>query len=235
MFRSIVLFITLLFAPSVAFSQEADAEAADVEKSKKVKAEKVPREPKSKPEYELFSDKAVGFRGVGEVWQEAAIVMVHRSSRFGGTGFFSAGITELFGMEIEVGYNRLVGSAVDPSSNQQTGHDSTLELVPVAMNGTVRMEGYSSDLTFGAGPAFVSFNDRSPTNAISGLKIGIDMRMAVQIHTNFIQESIRPGAGGMRRADIEVLIGRRQHQAFGVGEGLDLSAWRIGLGLVGRL
>ncbi len=235
MIRTIVLFISLFITSSPAFAQEVDTEAADGQKSKKVKAEKVPREPRSKSEYDLFSDKAVGFRGIGEVWQESAIVMVHRSSRFGGTGFFSAGITELFGMEIEVGYNRLVGSAVDPSSNQQTGHDSTLELVPVAMNGTVRMEGHSSDLAFGVGPAFVSFNDRSPTNAISGLKIGIDMRMAVQIHTNFIQESIRPGAGGMRRADIEVLIGRRQHQAFGVGEGLDLSAWRIGLGLVGRL
>ena len=39
----------------------------------------------------------------------------------------------------------------------------------------------------------------------------------------------------MQRMDVEFLIGRRQHQAFGVGEGLDLSAWRIGVGLVGRL
>ena len=235
MFRVIIVFLSFLFSPTDAFAQDGQTGTPGSAVTEEEKGKKTPREPRPKSDYELFSDKAVGFRGVGEVWQEAAIVMVHRSSRFGGTGFFSAGITELFGMEIEVGYNRLVGSAVDPSSNQQTGHDSTLELVPVAMNGTIRMEGYSSDLVFGAGPAFVSFNDRSPTNAISGLKIGIDMRMAVQIHTNFIQESIRPGAGGMRRADIEVLIGRRQHQAFGVGEGLDLSAWRIGLGLVGRL
>ena len=235
MYRVITLFISIFLAPSISFAQDAEPEAGKKKKTKQEKAEKEPREPRPKSDYELFSDKAVGFRGIGEVWQEAAIVMVHRSSRFGGTGFFSAGITELFGAEIEVGYNRMVGSAVDPSNNQQTGHDATLELVPVAMNGTVRMEGHSSDVSFGVGPAFVSFNDRSPTNAISGLKIGIDMRMAVQIHTNFIQESIRPGSTGMRRADIEVLIGRRQHQAFGVGEGLDLSAWRIGVGLVGRL
>ena len=145
-------------------------------------------------QYEPFSDKSVGFRGVGEVWQDAAIVTGASVEPLGGTGFFSAGITPLFGMEIEIGYNRLVGSAVDPSSNEQTGNQSTLELVPIAMNGTVRMEGSSSDLIFGVGPAFVSFNDRSPTNAISGTKLGIDMRMAVQIHTHFIQESIRPGA-----------------------------------------
>jgi len=67
------------------------------------------------------------------------------------------------------------------------------------------------------------------------MKIGVDMRMAVQIHTHFVQESIRPGARGAQRMDVEFLIGRRQHQPFGIGEGLDLSAWRIGLGLVGRL
>jgi len=230
-FLSIVLLLTTF---SVVHISDASA-AEEQEESTKKKVKKAPKEPRSAPTYEPFSDKSVGFRGVGEVWQEAAIVMVHRSSRFGGTGFFSAGITELFGMEIEIGYNRLVGTAVDPTTNERTDNQATLELVPIAMDGTIRMEGSTSDLVFGAGPAFVSFNDRSPTNAISGMKIGIDMRVAVQIHTHFIQHSIRPGARGMRRMDLEFLIGRRQHQAFGVGEGLDLSAWRIGLGLVGRL
>jgi len=224
----------MLCIPLEGWSAEGDASPVEAEASKKAK-KKAPKPERSAPAYEPFADKAIGFRGVGEVWQEAAIVMVHRSSRFGGTGFFSAGITPLFGMEVELGYNRLVGSAVDPSTNTQTGNQSTLELVPIAMNGTIRKEGSTSDLIFGVGPAFVSFNDRSPTNAISGMKIGLDMRMAVQIHTNFVQQSIRPGAGGAQRMDLEFLIGRRQHQAFGVGEGLDLSAWRIGLGLVGRL
>jgi hypothetical protein len=35
--------------------------------------------------------------------------------------------------------------------------------------------------------------------------------------------------------DVELLIGRRQHHAFGVGEGFDFSAWRGGIGLVARL
>ena len=235
MIRAILFFLCLLSVSGSAFAAEGDESAQADAKPAKSKTKKTPKEKPPGPAYEPFSDKSVGFRGVGEVWQEAAIVMVHRSSRFGGTGFFSAGITPLFGMEVEIGYNRLVGSAVDPSTNQQTGNQSTLELVPIAMDATIRMEGSTSDLIFGTGPAFVSFNDRSPTNAISGMKIGIDMRMAVQIHTHFIQESIRPGARGMQRMDLEFLIGRRQHQIFGIGEGLDLSAWRIGLGLVGRL
>ena len=234
MFRLIILFTCIFSVSSQSYAAEEDPQGSGATSEQAGKAKKVKRE-RPASSYELFSDRSVGFRGVGEVWQDAAIVMVHRSSRFGGTGFFSAGITPLFGMEIEIGYNRLVGSAVDPSSNEQTGNQSTLELVPIAMDGTIRMEGYSSDLIFGLGPAFVSFNDRSPTNAISGMKIGLDMRVAVQIHTQFIQQSIRPGARGMQRMDVEFLIGRRQHQAFGVGEGLDLSAWRIGLGLVGRL
>ena len=233
MIRKIVLFICLFLTSTGSYAAEGDEPPTEMgATNEKMKRDKPPRTPS---DYELFSDKSVGFRGVGEVWQDAAIVMVHRSSRFGGTGFFSAGITPLFGMEVEIGYNRLVGSAVDPASNQQTGNQSTLELVPIAMDGTIRMEGATSDLIFGVGPAFVSFNDRSPTNAISGMKLGIDMRMAVQIHTHFVQESIRPGARGTQRMDLEFLIGRRQHQLFGVGEGLDLSAWRIGIGLVGRL
>ena len=234
MFRLIIIFVCLFSFSNETYSAEGEGQNSDVATDATGKKTKTTRE-RTSSSYEPFSDRSVGFRGVGEVWQDAAIVMVHRSSRFGGTGFFSAGITPLFGMEIEIGYNRLVGSAVDPSSNAQTGNQSTLELVPIAMDGTIRMEGASSDLIFGFGPAFVSFNDRSPTNAISGMKIGVDMRMAVQIHTHFVQESIRPGARGMNRMDVEFLIGRRQHQAFGVGQGLDLSAWRIGLGLVGRL
>ena len=151
------------------------------------------------------------------------------------TGFFHTGISRLFGVEVELGYNRLKGKAVDQDTNQQTGHASTLELVPISMDTTIRAEGPTSEVLFGVGPAFVSFNDRSPTNAISGVKIGLDMRIAMRIHTHFLQESIRPGARGMRRMDFELMLGRRQHQAFGVGSGLDLSAWRVGAGFVGRL
>jgi len=201
-------------------------------KKDKPKKERVARE---RPSYTPFSENAVGFRGVGEIWQESAVVMVHRSSRFGGTGFFSTGITPLLGAEVELGYNRMVGKAIDPTTNQQTDGQATLELVPVAMTVTARMEGRSSEVFVGMGPAFVAFNDRSPTNAISGMKLGFDMRLGIRIHTKFIQQSMRPGAGGFQRMDVELMLGRRLHQAFGIGSGLDLSAWRIGGGLVCRL
>jgi hypothetical protein len=225
----------LLFSgPSVAKKKDKKEKKEKVEKDEKDE-KAVKMEAPKRPKYTPFSENAVGFRGVGEVWQESAIVMVHRSSRFGGAGFFHTGLTHLFGFEMELGYNRMKGSAVDPTTNEQTGNASTLELVPIAMNATVRAEGPASEMFFGAGPAFVAFNDRSPTNAISGVKVGLDMRVGMRIHTHFLQESIRPGARGMRRMDFELMLGRRQHQAFGIGSGLDLSAWRVGAGLVGRL
>ena len=230
MIRRILCFALLFSLP-----MNAVAAKKDKKKEPKEKAEKELVEKPKRPKYAAFSENSVGFRGVGEVWQESAIVMVHRSSRFGATGFFHTGISRLFGIELELGYNRLKGKAVDPDTNQQTTHTSTLELVPISMDTTIRAEGPTSEILFGIGPAFVAFNDRSPTNAISGVKIGLDMRVAMRIHTHFLQESIRPGARGMRRMDFELMLGRRQHQAFGIGSGLDLSAWRVGAGFVGRL
>ena len=227
--RCFVAVFLLLGLPSgVALAQEKAGESAAID------GRSSPPRPAG-PAYRPFSENAVGFRGVGEIWQESAVVLVHRSSRFGGTGFFSTGITRYFGAEVELGYNRMVGNAVDPSTNQKTGAQATLELVPVAMNVTARVEGPTSEVFVGVGPAFVAFNDRSPTNAISGMKLGIDARLGVRIHTNFIQRSMRPGAGGFKRMDVELMLGRRQHQAFGIGSGLDLSAWRVGGGLVCRL
>jgi len=229
-FRRIFCFVLVFLLPMNAIAAKKDKKKEPKEKAKKEVVEKPKR-----PKYIPFSENSVGFRGVGEIWQESAIVMVHRSSRFGGTGFFHTGLSRVFGIELELGYNRLKGKAVDQDTNQQTGHSSTLELVPISMDTTIRAEGPTSEVLLGIGPAFVSFNDRSPTNAISGVKIGLDMRVAMRIHTHFLQESIRPGARGMRRMDFELMLGRRQHQAFGVGSGLDLSAWRVGAGLVGRL
>jgi len=219
--------------------EKSKAKSKDKKKSEeKPKKEKEPRAKKekpAKPDYTPFSENSVGFRGVGEIWQESAVVMVHRSSRFGGTGFFSTGLTPLIGMEFELGYNRMVGNAIEPKTNQKTGGQSSLELVPVSIDVTARVEGPSSEVFVGMGPAFVAFNDRSPTNAISGMKLGINMRMGIRIHTHFLQQSMRPGAGGFKRMDIELMLGRRQHQMFGIGSGLDLSAWRVGGGLVCRL
>ena len=232
-------FLMLCFMVAISQSPAALAQDEPQKKGKKEKPAKTekrpPKERTAGPSIQPFTENSVGLRGVGEVWQETAIHLVHESSRFGAAGFFHTGLTPVFGLELELGYNQMKGKAVDPTTNEQTGNSATLELVPISMGATVRASGPTSELFFGAGPALVAFNDRSPTNAISGVKIGFDARLGVRVHTHFIQPSMRPGARGMRRMDVELMLGRRQHQAFGVGTGLDLSAWRIGVGLVGRL
>ena len=233
MVHRLLLMLTLVsgLGSGSAFAQEKSEDKKEAKKAEKRKTKERPR----RPSYAMFSENSVGFRGIGEVWQETAIALVHSSSRFGGAGFFHTGLTRSVGFEVELGYNQMKGKAVDPTTNEQTANSSTLELVPISIGATLRTGGPTSELFIGAGPALVAFNDRSPTNAISGVKIGGDMRVGVRIHTHFLQESIRPGARGLRRLDFELMLGRRQHQAFGVGSGLDLSAWRIGAGLVGRL
>ncbi len=233
MLRRVVLMLTLLsgLVVSPALAQEQADEQDEASKGEK----RLKKVKERRPAYPMFSENSIGFRGIGEVWQETAIALVHSSSRFGGAGFFHTGLTRAIGFELELGYNQMKGKAVDPTTNEQTGNSSTLELVPISMGATLRAGGPTSEVFIGAGPALVAFNDRSPTNAISGVKIGGDVRAGVRIHTHFLQESIRPGARGLRRLDFELMLGRRQHQPFGVGSGLDLSAWRIGAGLVGRL
>jgi hypothetical protein len=190
---------------------------------------------KKRAKYKAFSENMLGFMGVAEVWQDAAIAQVHRSSRFAGTGFFASGLSRVFGIEIELGYSRMTNPAVDKESGRQTTDDTSFEMMPVAIDATMRIQTGRSEVFFGMGPAMVAFNDRSPTNAISGTKLGFDFRLGTRIKTWFVQESIRPEARGIKRMDFEILLGRRQHHMFGVGKGLNLSAWRVGAGLVAHL
>ncbi|MDP6933548.1 MAG: hypothetical protein QGG40_11560, partial [Myxococcota bacterium] len=63
-----------------------------------------------------------------------------------------------------------------------------------------------------------------------------DLRAGLRVGTNLIQPTMRPGAdNAIRSLDVEVFLGRRQHQLFGVGNGFNLSATRAGVGLVARL
>jgi hypothetical protein len=62
------------------------------------------------------------------------------------------------------------------------------------------------------------------------------VNMGVRIDTGMVKPSIRRDAGTQLRAlELELLVGRRQHQPFGIGDGLNLSAWRAGVGLMARL
>ena len=213
-----ILLIALLLGSSVS------AQAKDA-------GEKAP----AKAKQPAFSDNLFAFRGMGEMWADTSIARVHRSSRFAGTGAFATNLSRIFGMEFELGYSRMTNPTYLADSIEDGAGQTSFEMIPVTASFTMRAQGQRSEIFFGVGGAMVGFNDSSPLNAISGTKFGLDMRLGTRIKTDFVQETLYPVDRGIKRVDIELLLGRRQHRGFGFGSGLDLSAWRVGIGVAARL
>lgn len=180
----------------------------------------------------------VGFRGVGEIWQDQFIVENYRSSRFSGAGFVSYGITRFLLTELELGYMRTMAEAGRPIvHNNQSGQvaSGALELVPVTASLVAVKDLNRAEAFFGAGFAMAVFTERTDAATVAGAKPGFDMRTGIRVHTSFVEPSYRPYAPtGLQGVDVELMVGRRKHQAFDMGTGFDFSAWRIGAGIVAR-
>jgi hypothetical protein len=176
-------------------------------------------------------DLQVGFLGMGEVWQDVSIIENYRSSRFAGAGFGSLGVRPHLLIEAELGYMSM-SSDVDRVGVAP----GSMEVVPITLAACYRAGNDRAEVFAGGGYAMVVFTERTDVGTVAGSKPGADLRAGVRIHTNLVQPAYRPtGTPGVRGMDVELLIGRRQHHAFGVGEGFDFSAWRGGIGLVARL
>jgi hypothetical protein len=201
-------------------------------------------------------DVLFGFRGVGEVWQDPAIVQSYRSSRFSGAGFAALSLWKPVLLEAEVAYMRQAsaGGRTIPADEvpkallvrDETGAlDETaryaiasgaVELMPVTFSVLARKDTGGAELFAGAGLALAVFNERTDAGTVSGIKPGLDMKAGVRVHTHVINPPVRPSGGRpVQGMDVELLLGRRQHHAFGLGSGFDFSAWRIGIGLTARL
>ncbi|HCH65349.1 MAG TPA: hypothetical protein DFR83_21265 [Deltaproteobacteria bacterium] len=180
----------------------------------------------------------VGFRGVGEIWQDQFIVENYRSSRFSGAGFVSYGITSFLMTELELGYMRTMAEGGRTITHQnQSGQvaSGALELVPVTASVVAVKDLNRAEAFFGAGFAMAVFTERTDAATVAGAKPGFDLRSGIRVHTSFVQPSYRPHSpSGVDGIDVELMVGRRKHQAFDVGSGFDFSAWRIGAGIVAR-
>ncbi len=182
-------------------------------------------------ESSLPLDVSLGFRGVGEVWQDPFIIEHYRSSRFAGSGFASIGIMPWLMGEFEIGYMR------QASNTGQLGvAPGALELVPVALSVHARRVTSNAEIYGGLGYVMAVFNETTTVSSVSGIKPGVELRGGVRIHTDLVQPTMWKGSsGGVQRVDMELMFARRQHQPFGTGQGFNFSAWRLGLGLVVRL
>ncbi len=93
-----------------------------------------------------------------------------------------------------------------------------------------------AELFAGAGYGMAVFTESTDVGTVSGAKPGLDLRAGTRIHTRLLRQQLRPeGVVGPQGLDFELLFGRRQHHAFGIGQGFDFSAWRLGAGMVVRL
>ncbi len=191
-----------------------------------------PAPPKPVPNQELM----VGGRIVGEVWEDSSLSLVYRANRAAATG---TAITPVFGpieVAVEAGYVSMSAQTVESSSMAEGSETVRFQLIPLSLLVGYRLERPAFDLAVGVGPALTVWNEITPDSAIAGNKLGFAMTTAVRIPTRFVPPPPvhHAAQAGPRRVDLELSIGRRQHQAFGLGSGLNLSAWRAGVGLLAR-
>ena len=196
-------------------------------------AEALAQEPAGDPPQEGAAEVAaaaetsvllIGVRGVGEVWQDPFIAQVYKASRFSGSGVFSWRLRPKLSVEGEVGFFRLTGAA-----------GQAMQMAPISMRAGYRTGTEDVELMVSAGPALVSWIDQSARkdSTIQGSKLGADLQLSALIATGFYDPPAYP-APTIERVDVELFIGRRHH-FHGDAAGLNMSAWRIGVGMVARL
>jgi hypothetical protein len=179
---------------------------------------------------------AVGARIVGEVWEDSNLSLVYRASRAAGTGTL---ITPLFGpieLAIEAGYVSMSAQALKAGDLSSGSETVRFQLMPLSLLVGYRLTHPQFELALGVGPALTVWNEVTGDSALAGSKIGFAMTTALRIPTRLIQPPPfhHEIDSGPSRVDVELSLGRRQHQAFGLGSGLNLSAWRAGVGLLAR-
>ncbi len=170
-----------------------------------------------------------GLRLVGEQWQDPALVRPYGAARLMAAGFAGLDLTRRLGAEIEAGYLR---NTLRPGVTDF--YDGTFVASPVSFLALARTGGPNAVLYAGGGPVLTVFTATDEVGTVTGTKVGYDLRAGARIHTDLVQPSLVQ-EGGVRGVDFEILLSRRQHQAFGVGQGFNLSAWRLAVGLVARM
>jgi hypothetical protein len=164
----------------------------------------------------------LGGRAIAEVWQDTNLATVYRSTGLGISGAFSWRPLDLLSLDGGVGVLRMTGEA-----------NQAIQLMPLSLDVCARAEREEMELFFGLGPALVPFVDEG-VSVITGTKLGLDVQAGARFATDLINPSLS-STSPVQRADWEVTIGRRQHFGSADAARLDLSAWRLGVGMVVRL
>lgn len=190
----------------------------------------------------------LAFRGVAEVWSDDAIAAVYRP----GAVMFGAGIVvPIWGpvfLELEAAYRKLQPKGTE---GDETNTDPRrFHIVPITVLAEYRLDPLKLPIQafVAAGPTFtvwteqfapgsVDFDDAtvdwSQVAAQSGAKVGAELRLGLRFPIDVINP--RPewqSKGGLQAVEIELFGAKRFNKTPKPGEGLNLNAWRAGLGLL---
>ena len=171
--------------------------------------------------------------GVGlsaERWAEDAIATVYgKNGKMFPTLSMSYRFHKNFSIDASAGTGRLT-TATDRNE---------LQLLPVTVGGSILFGNSDREPFVSVGAGFVQFSEKLlpyytsefPTMTY-GTKLGVDAKAGVRIATSIVPNSTQHPRQpkGASQMDIEIAMGYRTHQAFGLGTGLNLNAFRTSIG-----
>ena len=156
-----------------------------------------------------------------ESLSDSSIVQTYDSSNFFPTISLQYRFHTNLAAAAEVGFADMTGN-LGKSSFQTIPSSFSIQ----ALFGNDRVEPFAA-----LGLSIVHFLESYPEGTISGTKVGLDYRAGCRIKTNLIQPSQHPSLQqGPKQMDFEFHLGQRIHQITG-GDGFNMSAIRIGIGL----
>jgi hypothetical protein len=186
-----------------------------------------------------------GVRVLGEMWDEPELARVYsgRTALVGVTAVVPVHRRVL--LDVELGFRRQEGVAWDPETGMIGGGVPVLKIVPLSVLIEPRATFGSAEVFVGVGPTAVVFREEHPeqpdanghmTTVTQGVKVAGEFRAGMRVRTPWEPVPRLPPSppSQLQGMDLEVYVGRRwQRQPDDLG--LDLAAWRLGVGVVVRL
>ena len=172
----------------------------------------------------------VGVGLSGERWAEEAIATIYgKNGKLFPTLSMSYRFHKNFSVDASAGTARLT----------TTNERNEMQLLPVTVGASLLFGNSTREPFVSVGAGFVQFSEKLlpyytseyPTMTY-GTKLGVDARAGVRIATSIIPNTTQHPRQpkGASQMDVEIALGYRTHQAFGVGTGLNLNAFRTSIG-----
>ena len=172
----------------------------------------------------------VGVSISSERWAEDAIATIYgKNGKLFPTLSMSYRFHKNFSIDASAGTARLT------TANQR----NEMQILPVTVGASMLFGNSDREPFVSVGAGFVQFSEKLlpyytseyPTMTY-GTKLGVDAKAGVRIATSIIPSSTQHPRQpkGASQMDVEIAMGYRTHQAFGVGTGLNLNAFRASVG-----